>query len=95
MGIYQQRIVPWLIDRGMRNKAMAKYRPRIPPMAAGTVLEVGMGAGLNIPYYSTAVKRFFGLELAEFVLGDSCGSLGADGVCGGVYFGDRHFQRYP
>lgn len=53
MGFYTDRILPKLISAGMNNKAMTKHRPRIPTLASGRVLEIGIGSGLNIPYYST------------------------------------------
>ena len=65
MDYYERRVLPWLIDRGMRNKVMTRYRPRIPQLAAGRVLEVGVGAGLNFPYYGSRVTHLFGLEPSD------------------------------
>lgn len=67
MGLYTDRILPRLISAGMKNKAMTRHRPRIPVLASGRVLEVGMGPGLNIPYYDQKVTHLFGLEPSELL----------------------------
>jgi ubiquinone/menaquinone biosynthesis C-methylase UbiE len=62
MGIYQDQIVPLLINWSMRQKDLTAYRSRIIPAAAGRVLEIGIGSGLNLPFYSRNVTRVIGLE---------------------------------
>lgn len=62
MGWYTEKVLPRIISGGMRNKAMTKHRPRIPALASGRVLEVGLGPGLNIPHYGPEVTHLFGLE---------------------------------
>ncbi len=62
MSFYQDQIVPFLITRSMRQKRLAAYRARIVPMAEGHVLEIGMGSGLNLPFYSRNVEHLIGLD---------------------------------
>jgi ubiquinone/menaquinone biosynthesis C-methylase UbiE len=60
--------MPALIDRGMRNKTMRKYRPLLAPQASGRVLELGAGSGLNLQHYTGAVTQLFALEPAPGLL---------------------------
>ena len=62
MGLYQRYILPRLIDLSMQNRAVRAERARFVPLASGTVLEVGLGSGLNLPFYSPAVERLYGLD---------------------------------
>jgi ubiquinone/menaquinone biosynthesis C-methylase UbiE len=69
MGFYQGQIVPLLTNLAMRNKHLAAYRDRVVPAAAGRVLEVGIGSGLNLPRYSSNVQQVIGLEPSPKLLG--------------------------
>jgi len=62
MGFYQERILPWLLDLAMRNARLAPYRSRVVPAASGRVLEVGIGSGLNLPFYGSIVSEIIGIE---------------------------------
>ena len=62
MGFYQDQIVPLLINWSMRQRNLAAYRGRIIPAAEGRVLEIGIGSGLNLPFYSRNVTHVIGLE---------------------------------
>jgi SAM-dependent methyltransferase len=62
MGFYQDQILPLLIHLGMRQRNLAVYRGRVVPAAAGRVLEIGIGSGLNLPFYSDDVQQVIGLD---------------------------------
>jgi ubiquinone/menaquinone biosynthesis C-methylase UbiE len=62
MGFYQDRVVPCLIHLAMRNRDLVPYRKRVVSSARGRVLEVGIGSGMNIPFYPPALREVIGLE---------------------------------
>lgn len=62
MSFYSERILPHLLSLAMRHKDLVAYRQRVVPAARGHVLEVGIGSGLNLPFYSSAVQEIFGLD---------------------------------
>lgn len=62
MGIYAKYFLPRLIDLAMRNKDAGRLRAQWVPHARGEVLEVGIGSGLNLPFYSHDVERVYGVD---------------------------------
>src|SRR5215471_8755038 len=62
MGLYAQYVLPRLINLAMRNKDMTRLRSESIPQALGDVLEIGIGSGLNLPFYSSAVRHVYGVD---------------------------------
>jgi ubiquinone/menaquinone biosynthesis C-methylase UbiE len=62
MGFYQNHIVPQLVNLAMRNSLLGPYRERIVGLAEGRVLEIGVGSGMNLPFYTNRVTELLGLE---------------------------------
>jgi ubiquinone/menaquinone biosynthesis C-methylase UbiE len=78
MGFYQNQIVPFLIDLAMRQRDLAVYRNRVVSAAEGHVLEIGIGSGRNLPFYSRKVARVIGLDPSAKLLSMARANLSAD-----------------
>ena len=62
MGLYRRFVLPRLIDLSMKDKGAAARRSVLVPQARGSVLEIGIGSGHNLPFYSAAVTRLQGID---------------------------------
>jgi len=62
VGFYRGFILPKLCHLSMRNQRLTPYRKRVVASAEGRVLEIGIGSGLNLPFYPAAVREILGLE---------------------------------
>jgi ubiquinone/menaquinone biosynthesis C-methylase UbiE len=66
--LYERYVLPKLINLAMARDAAAALRGAYVPAARGVVLEVGIGSGLNIPFYTTAVTKLYGIDLSAALL---------------------------
>ena len=65
MGLYDKYVLPKFLDVACGSKPILKQREKVVPHCIGRVLEVGMGSGLNLPYYNPSkIDIVFGLEPA-------------------------------
>jgi ubiquinone/menaquinone biosynthesis C-methylase UbiE len=62
MGLYAKYVLPRLIDLAMRNQDAKRLRAEWVPHARGEVLEVGIGSGLNLDFYTSEVHRVYGVD---------------------------------
>jgi len=64
VGFYDEQVLPRAIDLVMDTGVMRKLRKRTLAPVSGTVLEVGFGSGLNLPFYPSAVERLLAVDPA-------------------------------
>ena len=66
MGFYDKYILPHFLNCACGSKPIVYQREKVVPLAEGLVLEVGIGSGLNIPFYdSSKVDKILGLDPSE------------------------------
>src|SRR4029453_11545332 len=68
MRLYQKFVLPRLIDTAMRNKEVAVRRAELIPKASGAVLEIGIGSGLNLPFFPGTITRLAGVDTSAELL---------------------------
>ena len=68
MGLYSRYVLPRIIDCAMRYEEASRLRAEVIPAAQGVVLEVGIGSGLNLPFYTSAVTKLYGIDSSEELL---------------------------
>ncbi len=63
---YERNVLPWLIDFACGMRSVGKQRMKVIPQAHGRVLEIGIGTGLNLPFYDTSqVRELVGVEPSQ------------------------------
>ena len=66
MSLYEKYVLPKFLNCACGSKPVARQREKIVPLAEGRVLEIGIGSGLNLPFYDkTKVDEIWGLDPSE------------------------------
>ena len=62
MGIYDRHLLPTCVDLVMRAGQSRRVRREVLASARGDVLEVGVGSGINLPFYPGGVSSIVGVD---------------------------------
>lgn len=66
---WERWVLPTLIEKACRSSVILEERRRVVPRAEGHVLELGVGSGLNLPFYDPArVASIVGVDPSDALL---------------------------
>ncbi|HET8706703.1 MAG TPA: class I SAM-dependent methyltransferase [Pseudomonadales bacterium] len=95
MSFYADHIFPYLLD--WATKPLAPQRQHTIGLARGKVLEIGVGTGANLPFYSAEVESVVGIEPDTAMLDKAKAFLAKNPVKVAVdlQIGDAHQLIFP
>ena len=65
MGLYDDRVLPRILNVACAAKTLEPLRRRVCEGLAGDVVEIGFGSGLNVPFYPATITRIAAVEPAD------------------------------
>ena len=66
MSLYDKYVLPKFLNCACASKPILRQRQKVVPLAEGKVLEIGIGSGLNLPYYEKSkIDEVWGLDPSE------------------------------
>ena len=66
MSLYEKYVLPKFLNCACGSKPVSYQRKKVVPLAEGKVLEIGIGSGLNLPFYDKAkIDEIWGLDPSE------------------------------
>jgi len=68
MALYRDHVLPCLTHLAMSNRRLIEYRRRVLSQASGRVLEIGIGSGLNLPFYGGHASSVYGIDPSDPLL---------------------------
>ena len=69
MSFYDKYILPKVLNCTCASKPIRYQRDKIVPLAEGVVLDVGIGSGLNVPFYNKSkINYLYGLDPSKELL---------------------------
>ncbi len=94
MGLYSRYVLPRVVHLTCSAKPTTRQRMKLVPLAQGRVLEVGIGSGLNFPFYDPdKVVEVCGLDPSKEML--EMASDAAKGVSLDVEFVSAGAEEIP
>ncbi len=64
MGVYEDQVLPRVINVMLGGKEIGELRRRALSGLAGSVVELGFGSGTNVPFYPPSVDRVYAVDPA-------------------------------
>ena len=62
MGLYDDRVLPRILNRACGSTTLEPLRRRVCQGLAGHVIEIGFGSGHNVPFYPAAISSVTAIE---------------------------------
>ena len=64
--LYEKYLLPKMLDCCCSTKPINYQRNKVVPHAKGKILEIGIGSGINIPFYKKSqIEKLYGLDPSE------------------------------